>query len=195
MGTALDTARDSYGHDPGYYDIPYSSYLYIARRLRDAGAAFRYIDLQARQHCDLPDFDAIFHDTQPRVLITQVNLPSFEHDLALVGRARRAAPDLQVILLGATGKWFRDRILLQGLADVVMEEAEELLVSDNALALLRQQPDDLQGCSVRRDGAVVHLPARVRMESLDFIDFPAYEKRVKSVGTVAGQAGRIFALT
>jgi radical SAM superfamily enzyme YgiQ (UPF0313 family) len=84
-------------------------------------------------------------------------------------------PRLQVILLGATGKWFRDRILLQGLADVVMEEAEELLVSDNALALLRQQPDDLQGCSVRRDGAVVHLPARVRMESLDFIDFPAYE--------------------
>jgi hypothetical protein len=33
MGTALDTARDSYGHDPGYYDIPYSPYLYIARRL------------------------------------------------------------------------------------------------------------------------------------------------------------------
>ncbi|MFL5280001.1 MAG: B12-binding domain-containing radical SAM protein [Rhodopila sp.] len=153
----------------------YSPYLYIARRLQEAGAAFRYADLQASHHFDLADFDAIFRDARPRVLITQVNLPSFDHDLELVARARQAAPDLQVILVGATGKWFRDRILSQGLADVVMEEAEELLTSDNALALLRHKPEELQGCSVRRDGAAVHLPTRTRMDSLDFADFPAYE--------------------
>jgi anaerobic magnesium-protoporphyrin IX monomethyl ester cyclase len=175
MGTALDSAREGFGHDPGYYDIPYSPYLYIARRLRNDRAAFRYLDLQASQHCDLAAFDALFRDEQPKLLITQVNLPSFDHDLELVARARRIVPGLRVILVGAAGKWFRDLILSAGLADLVMEEAEELLVSGNALALLQDRPGDLQGCSVWRDGAVVSLLARTPFKDLDFIDFPAYE--------------------
>jgi radical SAM superfamily enzyme YgiQ (UPF0313 family) len=174
MGTALDSTRAGWGHDPGYYDIPYSAYLYIARRLERDGSAFRYFDLQAQPSIELSEFDAMFHDDQPKVLITQVNLPSFEHDLELVARTRQVVPGLQVILVGATGKWFRDRILGEGLADVVMEEAEELVVSDNAQALVRGRFDELQGCSVWRDGAVVSLPVRTPLKDLDFIDFPAY---------------------
>jgi anaerobic magnesium-protoporphyrin IX monomethyl ester cyclase len=175
MGTALDTARPEAGHDPGYYDIPYSAYLYIARRLQQDGVTFRYADLQAPSRFDITAFEAMFQAEQPGVLITQVNLPSFDHDLDLIARARRIVPGLRVILVGATGKWFRDRILRQGLADVVMEESEELVVSDNAQALLRGRPDQLQGCSIWRDGAVVNLPARTPLQNLDFVDFPAYD--------------------
>lgn len=174
MGTALASPRVGWGHDQQFYDVPYAAYLYIARRLQQAGVAFRYVDLQAEATMTLATFDACFADA-PRVLVTQVNLPSLEHDLELVARARSLVPGLLVVLVGATGKWFRERILSAGLADVVMEESEELLVSENVRALLDGAPEQLQGCHVWREGAAAMLPARERMKSLDFVDFPAYE--------------------
>jgi anaerobic magnesium-protoporphyrin IX monomethyl ester cyclase len=175
MGTALPSARDTWGHDAGYYDIPYSAYLYIARRLQDAGTGFRYFDFQAQISLDLDAFDAPFLEHRPRVLVTQVNLPSLRHDLELVARARRLVPGLQVILVGAAGKWFRDRILSEGFAEAVMEEAEELLVPENVAALLAGTPEALQGCSVWQDGKAVSRPGRTPFRDLDFVDFPAYE--------------------
>jgi radical SAM superfamily enzyme YgiQ (UPF0313 family) len=175
MGTALESVREHWGHDPGFYEVPYAAYLYIARRLEQAGIDFSYFDLQARERLELAEYDAIFREQRPRVLVTQVNLPSLEHDLQLITRARVAAPGLQVILVGATGKWFKERILRDGQADAVMEEAEELLVAENVAALLAGEPDRLQGCSVWRAGALATLPARMPMKDLDFIDFPAYE--------------------
>jgi anaerobic magnesium-protoporphyrin IX monomethyl ester cyclase len=175
MGTALASAREGWGHDQQFYDIPFSAYLYIARRLEQAGIPFHYRDFQGSERLDLDEYDAMFRKERPRVLVTQVNLPSLEHDLQLVERAKQAAPGLRVILVGATGKWFKERILRDGLADMVMEEAEELLVSENVAALLGDAPHELQGGSVWRDGALVSLPALTRMKSLDFVDFPAYE--------------------
>jgi radical SAM superfamily enzyme YgiQ (UPF0313 family) len=174
MGTALDSPRAGWGHDPGYYDIPYSSYLYIARRLEQAGVDLAYADLQAEPEMPLERFDGLFRDHAPRVLITQVNLPSLTHDLRLLARARALVPEMRVILVGAAGKWFAEQILRDGLADVIMEEAEELLTAENAMALLAGNPDALGGCAVPRDGARVSLPAGQPMTSLDFVDFPAY---------------------
>src|SRR5579871_3334927 len=136
MGTSVDTARQEWGHDAGYYDVPYAAYLYIARRLKDLAIDFEYFDLQARPTMTLADFDALIADHRPRVLVTQVNLPSLESDLALVLRARKIVPGLKVILVGATAKWFKSRILTDNLADVVMDESEELLVAENVVALL-----------------------------------------------------------
>lgn len=180
MGTALPTARKSWGHDQQFYDIPYSPFLYIARRLKDAGIGLAYHDLQSRESIDLvSEFDALFA-VRPRVLITQINLPSLEHDLELLARARRVCPELRVLLLGAAAKWFKDRLLREGLADAVMEEAEELLASENAAALLAGETDRLQACHIRQDGVgneprATLKPARKRMDSLDFVGFPAYE--------------------
>ena len=86
----VDTARQEWGHDAGYYDVPYAAYLYIARRLKDLAIDFEYFDLQARPTMTLADFDALIADHRPRVLVTQVNLPSLESDLALVLRAERS---------------------------------------------------------------------------------------------------------
>jgi radical SAM superfamily enzyme YgiQ (UPF0313 family) len=175
MGTALSSPREGWGHDQAYYDIPYSPYLYVAQRLRDAGVAFRYVDFQDRPALDLAAFDALFAQERPRVLVTQVNLPSLEHDLGLLARARAVVPGLRVVLLGAAAKWFRERVLRDGLADVVMEESEELVTSDNVAALLDGAPDRLEACHVWRDGQMLTLPARARMADLDFVAFPAYD--------------------
>jgi radical SAM superfamily enzyme YgiQ (UPF0313 family) len=168
MGTALDSSREEWGHDPGFYDVPYAAYLYIARRMEQLGIPFRYFDLQARERIELQEFDALIADHRPRVLVTQVNIQ-------LVARARAAAPGLRVILVGATAKWFKERILGDGIADVVMEEGEELLVAENIAALLAGKIEDVQGCSIWRDGKVTTKAARLPMKNLDFVDFPAYE--------------------
>ncbi len=175
MGTALASERDSFGHDQRYYDIPYSAYLYIARRLQQDGTPFRYVDLQSEPVMTDAAFDALFQPHPPRVLVTQVNLPSLEHDLQLIARARALAPGLRVILVGATAKWFKQRILQDRLADAVMDESEELLVAANVAALLAHAPELMQGCSVWHGGEIEVLAARDRMASLDFVDFPAYE--------------------
>ena len=174
MGTALESRRETFGHDAGFYEVPYSAYLYIARRLEQAEIPFQYFDLQARQQLDLAEFDSIFRDHQPQVLITQVNLPSLSDDLRLLERARKVAPGLKIILVGAVGKWFRDRILRESLADVVMEEAEELLVSENVAAILANDWSRLQGGSFLQGDTVATRPAASPMQNLDFIDFPAY---------------------
>ncbi len=175
MGTAVPSERSYFGHDQKFYDVPFSAYLYIARRLEQAGIAFRYLDLQGQERIELEEFDAIFHEHRPRILVTQVNLPSLEHDLQLIGRAKEAAPGLDVILVGAAGKWFKDRILRDGFATLIMEEAEELLVADNAAALIAGHPEKVAGCSAWRDGKAASIPAAGRMANLDFVDFPAYE--------------------
>lgn len=88
MGTALDSDRECMGHDAGFYDIPYAAYLYICRRLQQLSVPFVYSDLQARSQLTEGEFDTLLLQYDPRVLVTQVNLPSLAHDLALVGRAR-----------------------------------------------------------------------------------------------------------
>jgi anaerobic magnesium-protoporphyrin IX monomethyl ester cyclase len=174
MGTALGSSRDTWGHDQKYYDIPFSAYLYIARRLELANIPYSYHDLQAREHLHLADFDALLREEKPRVIVTTLNLPSFARDLELLGRARVALPGVSIIVLGPTAKWFKDRLLADGAVDVVMEEGEELLVSENAQALLRDGREGLQGCSIWDDGRVLAKPARIPMNDLDFVDFPAY---------------------
>src|ERR1041385_1918874 len=99
MGTALASARKEYGHDQKYYDIPYSAYLYIARRLEQMGFPFAYRDFQAAETLPLADFDAAVAAAAPKILITQVNLPSLGADLELLAHARAAAPGLKIVLL------------------------------------------------------------------------------------------------
>jgi anaerobic magnesium-protoporphyrin IX monomethyl ester cyclase len=175
MGTALPSDRASWGHDQRFYDIPYSPFLYIARRLETLGIGFGYRDLQAETELALPEFDTMLRQAAPSVLVTQVNLPSLAQDIALLGRARALCPGLRIVLLGAAGRWFRDRLLGEGHADLVMEDSEELVTADNVAALLAGTPERLEACHLWQDGAAVLHPARTRMTDLNFVEFPAYE--------------------
>lgn len=66
-------------------------------------------------------------------------------------------------------------MLEEGHADVVMEEAEELLVAENVSALLTGTTARLQGCSLLLDGKVVSRRSLSPMTDLNFVEFPAYE--------------------
>ncbi|QYU68206.1 hypothetical protein J4558_25805 [Leptolyngbya sp. 15MV] len=102
MGTALASPRTTPGHDPGFYDIPFFAFLYIARLMQQDGTRFRYVDGQAAPVFDRDGLLAQMARDAPKVLVTVVNIPSLEPDLALIRAARSAVPGLRVILLGPT---------------------------------------------------------------------------------------------
>lgn len=176
MGTSIASDRAVAGHDSGYDDVPSLTLLYVARVVEQLGVSFRYVDGQAKHVFDEAAFLADFAAAQPRVLVTMVNLPSLGPDLELIQAMRAAVPNLKVILLGPTAKWYKERLLREGVADFIMEEAEELLTGHNVARLVEgKRIDTLEGGSAWADGAVRRQPSRTPMTSLDFIDFPAYE--------------------
>lgn len=176
MGTSLPSERATLGHDQKYFDIPYSSLLYIARRLEQLDLSYRYVDCQAQAAFDMPAFLARLAAEPPRVLVTVINIPSLGSDLALLAELRKAVPGLKVLLLGPTARWHRERLLRDGDADVVMDGSEELLTAEVAAAMLADAPaEKLQACSIWQDGQVRTFPTRTPMKDLNFVDFPAYE--------------------
>jgi radical SAM superfamily enzyme YgiQ (UPF0313 family) len=175
MGTALASQRTRPGHDPGFYDIPYSAFLYIARMLEIEGTPFRYVDGQGSVVFDTDALLAEMARDRPKVLVTVVNIPSLEPDIALIRAARAAVPGLKVILLGPTAKWFKERLLSDGDADFVMEEGEEQLTSANIARLAAgDDPSTLEGGSRWAEGKLCPQQAKSPMKNLDFVDFPAY---------------------
>jgi radical SAM superfamily enzyme YgiQ (UPF0313 family) len=175
MGTAQPSQRPHHGHDPDFYDVPYSQFLYIARGLQQKGIGLRYVDYQARPRFDFGELQAVLLAQRPRVLLTVVSLPSLESDLELLRRVRALQPELAIVLIGPVGRLMAQRLLSQGLADYLMESNEELAVPELVKKLLAGDPDAPESCLYLRDGEVVQAPSSHRMRDLDFVDFPAYE--------------------
>jgi len=179
MGTTLSSPRSSYGHDQQYYDIPYFSFLYIARSFEQQNISYHYLDFQSREEYQLQEiFDALL-DCSPKVLVTVVNLPTLNADLDLLQKIKQQLPELKIVLLGPTAKWYKQRILSEGVVDIIMDGHEENLTAINVEMLL-ENPEfdvsdiDLQGVSILKTGTVKTLPTRDHLKDLNFIDFPAY---------------------
>jgi anaerobic magnesium-protoporphyrin IX monomethyl ester cyclase len=175
MGTAQPSAREAPGHDPRFYDIPWSQFLWIARGLEQRGIAVEYADLQAQPIYDATSFEARLAELQPAVLVSVANLPSLSFDLDLLQRFRRIVPDLRIVLLGPAARLDPARALRSGGADYVMEANEELVVPELCAQILRD-PEDVEpeSCWHRRGEDVLRAPERQKMRDLDFVDFPAY---------------------
>lgn len=174
MGTAQPSAREHYGHDRDYYDVPYFQFLYIARGLETRGISLRYLDGQATAHFELEELDAVLREELPKVLLTVINLPSLESDLLLLRQIRRVHPAICIVLIGPLARLRAEALLSEELADFVMESNEELAVPELIAGLVAGDEGAAASCYLRRDGEVVHVPAKQRMKNLDFVDFPAY---------------------
>ncbi|MBL8901624.1 MAG: radical SAM protein [Planctomycetes bacterium] len=175
MGTAQPSERAVAGHDPDYYDIPWSQFLWIARGLEQRGIAVEYADLQATPTYDAAAFEQRLSELRPAVLISVANLPSLSFDLELLARWRRLVPGLRVVLLGPAARLDPTRAFSAEAADYVMEANEELVVPELCAEILRDpagvQPDS---CWHRVGAEVVRAPQRQVIRDLDFVDFPAY---------------------
>ena len=190
MGTALPSSRTVYGHDQQYYDIPFSGFLYIARQLEIFGIEHKYKDYQALSIFDEESYISFLIEENPKILVTVVNIPSYSGDFYLLRKATKAVPGLRIVLIGPTAKWYKEQILSQGDASVIMEEGEELFVAENIKEMLSGTNDlSLQACSVYNDGRVETLKPKSVMKDLSFVDFPAYDLRWSRK---IGQAAKVY---
>lgn len=175
MGTAQPSDRAHHGHDPDYYDVPYSQFLYIARGLETRGISREYVDGQAEQRFDLEGLLTRLRARPPKVLISLINLPSLRSDVELLACLRQALPELKVVLIGPVAKLEAERLLREGVADFVMESNEELAAPELIDALLRGDADPAESCHHWVDGEMRLAPTRHPMRDLNFVDSPAYE--------------------
>ena len=179
MGTTLSTTRSSYGHDQQYYDIPYFSFLYIASSFEQQNISYKYLDFQSKESYPLQEiYDELF-DCSPQVLVTVINLPTLNADLDLLQEIKQQQPALKIIVLGPSAKWYKQRILTEGVVDIIMEGHEENLTVINVSRILNNSELaladlDLQGVSFLSYDKVVTTPTRDQLKNLNFIDFPAY---------------------
>lgn len=172
-GTALPSPRDYPGHDQNYFDVPNLQFLYIARQVKDAGHALSYQNLQ-RQERFMPDeFFATLRQDAPRLLLSSVNLPSLDHDLALL-KEIKARQALRVVLIGSIARLFHERILREQAADFIMMDHEELVAPVVIHALLSGENAPAGAYRLGAEG-IEGVPSPLRMADLNFVDFPAYE--------------------
>lgn len=172
-GTALPSERAYAGHDQKYFDVPYLQFLYIARVLQDRGISVAYENLQNNEQFLLPEFLQRLKEAQPKILLTNLSLPSFEHDLQLLKTIREAYP-ITIVLVGGIAKLFHERVLQEGYADFILMQDEELVAPAVIQEILVGKTTPL-GTWHLENGQVSGTPSETVMADLNFVDFPAYE--------------------
>jgi anaerobic magnesium-protoporphyrin IX monomethyl ester cyclase len=172
-GTALASKRNYPGHDQQYFDIPLLQVLYIARGLKNKHITVGYKNLQEQEQFVLADFSKYLQDEQPRIFLTNLSLPSLDHDLQLLHTIKTRIP-LKIVLIGQIARLFKDHILQERYADYIVMQDEELVTPD-VIAVLLQSDTTPKGAFYLHNGTVVGEPSDRAMRDLDFVDFPAYE--------------------
>ena len=172
-GTALPSLRDYPGHDQNYFDVPNLQFLYIARQVKDVGHTLSYQNLQQQERF-MPEelFETLKQDA-PRLLLSSVNLPSLDHDLALL-KEIKARQALRVVLIGSIARLFHERILREQAADFIIMDYEELVAPAVIHALLSGENAPAGTYHLGVNG-IEGTPLPLRMTDLNFVEFPAYE--------------------
>jgi len=154
--------------------------LYLTRVLEDAGFEVDFRDYQlcgADDPFDMKVFLEFVKEPAPVIgLSCMANLLPFT--MLALKELRAEYPDRTLILGGVGSKSVEDQILKRfGWIDIVCRgEAER-----TGPELLRMLANDgnlsqVKGLSFRSNGSVVHNPDRDRIQDLDTIPFPAFEK-------------------
>lgn len=154
--------------------------LYLTRSLEDAGFS---VDFRDYQLCDEDDpFDMeIFldfaRDPAPVVgLSCMANLLPFT--ILALKALRNKYPDRTFVLGGVGTKSVEDKILrrFDWIDTICRGEAEQ--TGPELLHVLREKGDlsQVKGLSFRSNGSINHNPDRERINDLDSIAFPAFEK-------------------
>lgn len=154
--------------------------LYLTRALEDAGFT---VDFRDYQLCDADDpfnmetFLEFTRDPAPVVgLSCMANLLPFT--ILALKALRKTYPDRTFVLGGVGSKSVEDKILRRfNWIDIICRgEAEQ--TGPELLRVLQKRDDlsEIKGLSFRSKGSICHNPDRERIQDLNGIEFPAFEK-------------------
>ena len=154
--------------------------LYLTRALEDAGFAVDFRDYQLCEANDLFDMETFLEfakDPAPVVgLSCMANLLPFT--MLAFKALRDKYPDRVFVLGGVGSKSVENEILRRfDWVDIICRgEAER--TGPELLRALRERGNlaDVKGLSFRCNGSICHNPDRERIQDLDGVAFPAFEK-------------------
>jgi radical SAM superfamily enzyme YgiQ (UPF0313 family) len=154
--------------------------LYLTRALEEACYAVDFRDYQtvaSDNPFEMSVFLDFLEDPAPVIgLSCMANLLPFT--IMAMRRLREKYPDRRLILGGVGSKAVEDHLLrcfpwidliCRGEGEVTGPDLMHALQSNGDLA-------DVRGISFRREAEIIHTPNRPRIEELDSIPFPAFEK-------------------
>jgi len=154
--------------------------LYLTRALEDAGFSVDFRDYQcvdSDEPFDREVFLDFLRDPAPVIgLSCMANLLPFT--ILAMRALREAYPDRKLILGGVGSKSVEEKILRRFPWIDVISRGEGERTGPELLRTVQDGGDlaAVDGVSFRRNGAIHHTPDRERIDRLDTIPFPAFEK-------------------
>ncbi len=154
--------------------------LYLTRALENAGFEVDFRDYQTSSSddpFDMENFLSFLEDPAPVIgLSCMANLLPFT--IMAMKALKERYPDRMLVLGGVGAKSVEDKILRRFPWVQIICRGEAELTGPELLEALRWQQDlsRISGISFRKNGSVVHNPDRARIQDLDSIPFPAFEK-------------------
>jgi anaerobic magnesium-protoporphyrin IX monomethyl ester cyclase len=154
--------------------------LYLTRALEDAGFDVDFRDYQACPSDDPFDMDvflSFLDDPAPVIgLSCMANLLPFT--ILAMKALRDRYPERTLVLGGVGSKSVEDKVLTRFPWIDVVARGESERTGPELLAALVNGGDlsEVRGVSYRSDGAIRHNPDRDRIDELDSIPFPAWDK-------------------
>ncbi len=149
--------------------------LYVGALLERDGHQVSVIDAEATS---MPPEQVMeqLGDRPADLVLMATSSATIELDLQLADRIKARLPRSFVFITGSQGSKVPDMALHNSTIDAVVRGEPELTVRDAVAALARgEDPLQVPGLSVQRDGALLHNPERspLQGESLDDLPVPA----------------------
>lgn len=158
-------------------EIPPVGLEYIAAVLLNRGIEVSIFDLdEAAGRDGRADLDAIIDSGQPRIVGVSCMSDSFESALDVCRSAKGINQDIMTVMGGMHATVRYDRILREyPFVDAVVRGEGEFAFSELAGFFLRGVPlPEIEGVSCRREGRIIHGPARRPFADLDLLPLPAH---------------------
>jgi len=154
--------------------MPPISIAYVAAALEKAGVSVTFYDDHLERGNRAKFFDLV-RRCQPGLVGFSAVTPMANGLYRLARDLKASEPSLPIVMGNIHADLFADRILRQGIADYIVHgEGEE--TAPELVRTLANGGDAaaVAGVSFRRNGQVVHTPARPHIQDLDSLPFPAW---------------------
>lgn len=173
FGVAAHSRRKDYGH--WQWSVPYVSLMYSAGVLEQQGHDIVYVDSQA-ERLNATETISRVRESNPRVIVAVVNLPSMKGDAALLKKVKSKSSDAKLVCIGTTCKVLPEDVAEMDFADaIVLGEPENVLPELVGSILDDQDIENVNNIGIVENGELHRTSVVEEDVDLESLPWPPYE--------------------
>ncbi len=144
--------------------------------LRQRGHEVRVNDCSV-EGVDEEGLKAIWKEVSPDLVVINSTTPSLNYDMTIPGLVKEVLPHGKVAAFGIhVGTLPEETFALTDALDFIVRGEPEMTIADLADTLESgDDPAQVSGLSLRRNGVVIHAPAREFIKDLNQLPYPAWD--------------------